>query len=105
MTQCFFKESKVQANINFCNKFESKSSRAKGIAFHPKRSAYRPIDLRVLHLADRSQTVDSRLPTLLYDPVMGLSHGHPDRSVRGARWTGQRHRLPQDTTVIRIWGG
>lgn len=84
MTQCFFKETKVQANINFCNKFESKSSRAKGIAFHPKRSAHRQSTLGVLHLADTSQTMDSRIPTFIYYSIMGLSHGHPDRSVRGA---------------------
>lgn len=42
------------------------------------------IYLRVSHLVNRSQTMDSRLSTFLYNSAMGLSYGHPDRSVRGA---------------------
>ena len=76
----------VKTNIKSFNKFESKSSRAKGIAFHPKRFAHCSTDLLVLQLADNFQTMDSRLPTFFYNSAMGLSHGYIDRSVRGARW-------------------
>lgn len=71
----------------FALQFESKSSRAKGIAFHPKRSV--PVfssmcrDPRVL---TSKQSVDPRLPALVDHSAMGLSHGNPYRSLRRTRW-------------------
>lgn len=56
--------------------FESKSSRAKGIAFHPKRCA--PQSSPALPLpADLRQAMDPRLPTFVHHPAVGLPHGYP----------------------------
>lgn len=57
--------------------FESKSSRAKGIAFHPDRSVTYTSP-RTIFFADFIQTMDPRITALFNNSTMGLPDGHTD---------------------------